>query len=129
MVLLCGDGLFGPRAAERTCSEGPSPISPWLCGGGAGGSFGNSGAAHSLSLIQPPTSVVRPPSLLFSISPSSSNVSSLNIDRRIRTVRTHPPTDSVTRRARLIRHHIVYLHRKTTVTSTTIQPPVCLVIL
>ena len=67
MVLLCGDGLFGPRAAERTCSEGPSPISPWLCGGGAGGSFGNSGAAHSLSLIQPPTSVVRPPSLLFSI--------------------------------------------------------------
>ena len=101
MVLLCGDGLFGPRAAERTCSEGPSPISPWLCGGGAGGSFGNSGAAHSLSLILPPTSVVRPPSLLFSISPSSSNVSSLNIDRRIRTVRTHPPTDSVTRRARL----------------------------
>ena len=30
MVLLCGDGLFGPRAAEGTCSEGPSPISPWL---------------------------------------------------------------------------------------------------
>ena len=50
MVLLCGDGLFGPRAAEGTCSEGPNPISPWLCGGGAGGSFGNLGAAHSLSL-------------------------------------------------------------------------------
>ena len=48
MVLLCGDGLFGPRAAEGTCSEGPSPISPWLCGGGAGGSFGNLGAAHSI---------------------------------------------------------------------------------
>ena len=54
MVLLCGDGLFGPSAAEGTCSEGPSPISPWLCGGGAGGSFGNLGAAHSLSLTQPP---------------------------------------------------------------------------
>ena len=52
MVLQCGDGLFGPRAAERTCSEGPSPISPCLCGGGAGGSFGNLGAAHSLSLTQ-----------------------------------------------------------------------------
>ena len=75
MVLLCGDGLFGPRAAERTCSEGPSPISPWLCGGGAGGSFGNLVAAHSLSLTQPPSSVVRPPSLPFSIPPSSSNVS------------------------------------------------------
>ena len=75
MVLLSGDGLFDPRAAEGTCSEGPSPISPWLCGGGAGGSFGNLGAAHSLSLTQPPSSVVRTPSIPFSISPSSSNVS------------------------------------------------------
>ena len=79
--------LFGPRAAERTCSEDPSPISLWLCGGGAGGAFGNLGAAHSLSLTQSPSSVVRPPSLTFSISPSSSNVSSLNIDRRVRIIR------------------------------------------
>ena len=68
MVLLCGDGLFGPRAAEGTCSEGPSPISPWLCRGGAGGSFGNLGAAHSLSLTQPPSSVLRPPSSLTNVS-------------------------------------------------------------
>ena len=58
MVLLCGDGLFGPRAAEGTCSEGR----------GAGGSFGNLGAAHSLSLTQPPSSVVRPPSSLTKVS-------------------------------------------------------------
>ena len=68
VVLLCGDGLFGPRAAEGACSEGPSPISPWLCGGGAGGSFGNLGAAHSLSPTQPPLSVVRPPSSLTNVS-------------------------------------------------------------
>ena len=56
MVLLCGDGLFGPRAAEGTCS------------GGASGSFGNLGGAHSLSLTQPPSSVVRPPSSLTNVS-------------------------------------------------------------
>ena len=64
MVLLCGDGLFGPRAAEGTCSDGPSP----MCGGGASGSFGNLGAAHSLSLTQPPSSVLRPPSSLTNVS-------------------------------------------------------------
>ena len=42
------------------CSEGASPI----CGGGTGGSFSDVGAAYSL---QPPSSVVRPPSLPFSI--------------------------------------------------------------
>ena len=112
MVLLCGDGLFGPRAAERTCSEGPSPISPWLCGGGAGGSFGNLGAAHSLSLTQPPSSVVRPPSLPF-LNLSIFVQCILNIDRRIRTVRTHPSVklDELAF-TRVIRHHIVYLHRK-----------------
>ena len=39
MVLLCGDGLFGPRAAERTAVKGLAPLPPWLCGGGAGGSL------------------------------------------------------------------------------------------
>ena len=36
MVLLCGDGLFGPRAAERTCSEGPAlaPLAPAYVGVG-----------------------------------------------------------------------------------------------
>ena len=128
MVLLCGDGLFGPRAAERTCSEGPSPISPWLCGGGAGGSFG---AAHSLSLTQPPSSVVRPPSLPFSISPSSSKLCILNIDRRIRTVRTHPPTDSVNSPSLVLYVTIsfIYTEKQPYNSSTTIQPPVCLVTL
>ena len=60
VVLLCGGGLLllGPRVAEQTCSEGPSPISPWLCGGGAGGSLGNLRAAHFQSLPQPLSSVV-----------------------------------------------------------------------
>ena len=120
MVLLCGDGLFGPRAAEGTCSEGPSPISPWLCGGGAGGSFGNLGAAHSLSLTQPPSSVFSGTTAITTFLNLSILVQCiLNIDRRIRTVLTHPPTDSVKLDelafTRVIRHHIVYLHRKTTV--------------
>ena len=34
VVLLCGDGLFGPRAAEGTCSEGPSPLAPGYVGVG-----------------------------------------------------------------------------------------------
>ena len=68
----CGSAVWGwplwPQGCEGTCSEGPSPISPWLCGGGAGGSFGNLGAAHSLSLTQPPSSVLRPPSSLSNVS-------------------------------------------------------------
>ena len=35
VVLLCGDGLFGPRAAEGTCSEGPiAPLAPGYVGVG-----------------------------------------------------------------------------------------------
>ena len=34
MVLLCGDGLFGPRAAEGTCSEGLAPLAPGYVGVG-----------------------------------------------------------------------------------------------
>ena len=34
MVLLCRDGLFGPRAAERTAVKGLAPLAPGYVGVG-----------------------------------------------------------------------------------------------
>ena len=128
MVLLCGDGLFGPRAAEGTCSEGPSPISPWLCGGGAGGSFGNLGGCslpitNTTTIVSGTTAITT--FLMINLSILVQCI--LNIDRLFRTVRTHPPTNSV--KLNVTISFIYTEYGKTTVTSTTIQPPVCLVTL